>query len=322
MVCNLGINDVLGDIDNLGSMVVTGGATTIFHGDVKNIKTIQASATGNLTSVAIFLGGFSGNGVSGGGHVFLEGDTRPGFSPGMMNFGGDLSQGPNSRLSIEIGGREAGREYDQLNVAGHLNIGGILEVTLIDGFVPKAGDRFDLWNAGTHDGWYAVEILPPLPEGLFWVTSSLLSTGEIFVSNRPSTYHEFAWSYELETLPEEDEDGDGLSNLLEYALGLVPTKASMTDLSLARLEDGDVFTFSVPHFGGGDISLQVQTSEDLRIWENRAIQERGRAWRSISPADLEVEQNAQPGWDQITLGVSREEGVVRQFYRLSVNLEN
>ena len=40
-------------------------------------------------SAAVFFGAYSGGTVTGSGQVFLEGDTRPGFSAGLMSFGGD-----------------------------------------------------------------------------------------------------------------------------------------------------------------------------------------------------------------------------------------
>ena len=82
-----GVSDVFGDIVNQsnlntpGRIVVTGGAQDNFFDDITNNGVIQVSAAGSLQSTAVFMGSLSGAGVVGTGHVFLEGDTRPGFSP-------------------------------------------------------------------------------------------------------------------------------------------------------------------------------------------------------------------------------------------------
>lgn len=101
-----GLNDVLGDISNNpgGAILVTGGATAIFADDVSNASVINVSASASLSSTAVFFGALSGNGVSGAGDVFIEGDARPGFSPGTMSFGGNLTFGPLALTEIEIAG--------------------------------------------------------------------------------------------------------------------------------------------------------------------------------------------------------------------------
>ena len=115
-----GFNDVLGEITNLpgGLITVSGGATVVFNEDVANGGTITVSASGALASTAIFLGELSGNGIAGSGTVFIEGDMRPGFSPGTMRFGGDLGYGPLATLHLEIGAPD---QYDRIEVAGNLD---------------------------------------------------------------------------------------------------------------------------------------------------------------------------------------------------------
>ncbi len=105
-----GVSEVYGNITNTnllsttGRIIVSGGAQANFYDDITNNGLIQVSAAGSLASTAVFLGSLSGNGVAGGGHVFNEGDMRPGFSPGTMSFGGDLSFGPLAALEIELAG--------------------------------------------------------------------------------------------------------------------------------------------------------------------------------------------------------------------------
>jgi hypothetical protein len=75
-------------------------------------------------------------------------------------------------LDIEIGGLTAGSEYDQLNhtlAGGAAQLGGTLGVSLLNGFMPQAGDMFDILTAaGGVSGTFATTILPALAGDLFW----------------------------------------------------------------------------------------------------------------------------------------------------------
>jgi T5SS/PEP-CTERM-associated repeat protein len=169
-----GVSDVFGDVTNQnnlttpGRIVVTGGAQANFFDDVVNGGSIQVSAAGSLQSTAVFLGSLSGSGVTGTGHVFLEGDTRPGFSPGTMAFGGDVSFGPLSTLNIELAGTTPGTQYDRVTVAESVAIGGELNVSLLNNFKPVIGDTFQIVTATDVDGTFFSVVLPQLAGGASW----------------------------------------------------------------------------------------------------------------------------------------------------------
>lgn len=170
-----GISDVFGDITNQnnlatpGRIVVTGGAQANFYDDVVNNGSIQVSASGTLKSTAVFLGSLSGNGVSGTGQVFIEGDARPGFSPGTMAFGGDVSFGPLSSLNIELAGATPGTQYDRVTVAQAASLGGELNVSLLNGYRPAIGTSFQIVSAtGGVSGTFSSESLPELAGGASW----------------------------------------------------------------------------------------------------------------------------------------------------------
>jgi len=178
LVFSNGTMDVFGDINNVaglpttGRIVVSGGGTANFYDDILNSGTIQVSAAGSLQSAAVFFGSLTGNGVSGAGHVFIEGDARPGFSPGIMAFGGDVSFGPDSKLTIELGGPQPGIQHDQIAVADSATLAGTLAVTLLDNFVPVPGQQFTVMTYGSHTGTFdTVATLATDFPSLVWTAS-------------------------------------------------------------------------------------------------------------------------------------------------------
>ena len=65
-------------------------------------------------------------------------------------------------------------------MAGALSVGGTLNVSLINGFSPAAGQSFDILNWGSLSGTFAALSLPVLP-GRAWNTSQLYTTGVLSV---------------------------------------------------------------------------------------------------------------------------------------------
>ena len=130
----------------------------------------------NPSSEAAFLldsaSELSGNGVIGG-HLVNNGVLSPGNSPGVFSVAGDLVLNQGGSVIIEIGGPTPATDsastialepnpapasdsaYDQINVQGHLTLGGALDVRLINGFTPTLGQSFDLLNYGTVSGGFS-----------------------------------------------------------------------------------------------------------------------------------------------------------------------
>ncbi|MEM8494153.1 MAG: choice-of-anchor tandem repeat NxxGxxAF-containing protein [Planctomycetota bacterium] len=180
---SFGTTDVFGQIDNAagGVIVVSGNSNATFYDDVGNAGAINVS-TG---STAVFFGELAGLGVGGAGTVFLEGDTRPGFSPGDMEFGGDVVIGFLHALELELGGTGVGA-FDRLLIDGAASLAGSLSVAPLGGFSFSAGDAFEVLSAdGGVSGTFADVALPALEEGLLWdvqytsdaVTLAVVGTG-------------------------------------------------------------------------------------------------------------------------------------------------
>jgi hypothetical protein len=75
------------------------------------------------------------------------GDLRPGNSPAVVVYGGDLTLGPTAHTVIEIEGLLPG-QYDVLQVTGDATLGGTLGVTIGGGFSLGLGQSFVFLTAG------------------------------------------------------------------------------------------------------------------------------------------------------------------------------
>jgi fibronectin-binding autotransporter adhesin len=154
-----GTMDIYGKItNNVGGLITcSGGGTTTFYDDVtiaNGAASVRASAVGSTVSKVVFFGSYNG-GIVGGGTAFIEGDHRPGNSPGVVSFGGDLVYDGLSQLFIDIGGTTPGNgsgHHDQVNVAGAVSIDGALNLVPFNGFVPVSGDKFVIMTYASETG--------------------------------------------------------------------------------------------------------------------------------------------------------------------------
>ena len=183
-----GVNNVFGTVTNSpsGNITVAGGAGVTFYGDVAQNGTLVVSTVGSTHSSAVFLGAFSGSGgFTGGGDVFIEGNLRP-SDPVEVTFGGNAYLGNSTDTVMQLAGPVAGSQYDQINVTGQLVLAGDLDVVLLNGFQPQAGESFQLFD-GQLSGTFDQVTLPALSNGLSWNTSNLDATGTISVTPEPSS---------------------------------------------------------------------------------------------------------------------------------------
>jgi T5SS/PEP-CTERM-associated repeat protein len=195
------INDrnqaVLGSLTQLGTdtddgtlvadngLIVEFGKNIVGRGLVDTPNDVLTPLTNNGdiigdSPVAIELAGYV-KGVGTLTNVTVSGTLSPGFSPVRM-YASNIEIGSGGELVMELGGLSGGSEYDQLDVAGDLTLGGRLQVSLIDGFTPGVGDAFDILDFDSLGGseFDAIE-LPELAGRKVWDTSDLYTTGVINV---------------------------------------------------------------------------------------------------------------------------------------------
>ena len=188
-----GFNDVTGDINNRAgsTLTVTGGAHATFYDDVIQNGTLRVTRAGTTTSVAVFLGSFSGaGGATGGGDVFLEGDLRPGNSPAFVTFGVNLTLSPSTTTLIEIAGT-ADNTYDRVSVSGVFQLDGTLDVQFIGGFLPAGGApaSFRILEAAALVGDFDQILLPTAGDRQWFLqrTATTLTVSSFVVIPEPAS---------------------------------------------------------------------------------------------------------------------------------------
>ena len=166
------------------------------------------------------------------GNLNSSGNISPGASAGTLSVLGDVVLTDTSVLDIEL----APGASDLLNVSGALQIDGELQVSLIDGLIPAAGQTYNILDAASVSGQFDSLDLPLLSVGLLWDVSSLETIGELSVVAG------------LQGDFDQDNDVDGI-DFLAWQMGLgIASGASVSD------GDADF---------DGDVDM-----DDLSIWES------------------------------------------------------
>ncbi len=153
-----GVPFVVGNGVSVATLDLLGGTHTFANG-------LTVTNNANLTGAGTVLGGITSGGT-----------IAPGASPGTLNVTGDLTLLDTATLDMELRGTST-TEFDRLLVSGGFTADGILDVMLIDGFLPGMGDTFQLFGYTTAAGAFDTINLPG--GGYQWDTSHLLAaTGD------------------------------------------------------------------------------------------------------------------------------------------------
>ena len=115
----------------------------------------------------------------------FEGGYAPGHSPARVQMGHVQFA---SLVTMELGGLAAGSQHDRIDFSGSVRFEetSFLQISLINGFTPHAGDQFSLFSytqapVGNFEDFY----LPTLAQGLTWDVSQVHTTGLLSVSGVP-----------------------------------------------------------------------------------------------------------------------------------------
>jgi hypothetical protein len=123
----------------------------------------------------------------------MNGTWAPGNSPGLVTVNSNVVLGGS--LDMELGGvlRAASGTggtgyYDAINVYNALALGGTLNVSPYNGFVPSYGDSFLLLQAAALTGDFGTVNYPALSGGLSWERTTSATAMTITVVPEPSSY--------------------------------------------------------------------------------------------------------------------------------------
>jgi hypothetical protein len=156
---------------------LTGFGTVNSSNTLAKRATVNGTVQGNSAAQPITLTGWiKGDGSFN--NVSFTGTFDPGLSPTLSTVG-SIGFGPTSTLIMELGGtnRSMPTEYDAILASGTLTLNGVLQVSLINGFAPAAGNSFDILDWGTLSGTFSTLNLPALASGLSWNTTQLYTSG-------------------------------------------------------------------------------------------------------------------------------------------------
>ncbi len=149
-----------GENTGTGNYVQNGAqSSTILEGTFTTSTPLQFNG-GLLTGSGIIVG-----------DVNMSGTLHPGDGINglrAMNIQGNYKQFGIGTLHSELGGTQAGQDYDQLGITGNAALDGTLDVLLTNNFTPKLGDTFFLLTYGSESGAFSTLDLPSLPSGEAW----------------------------------------------------------------------------------------------------------------------------------------------------------
>jgi hypothetical protein len=139
-----------------GAGVTSIGVAVTNNGGVLTVETgTMAFAGPTLTNGTLGLmrgnGGFDVTGTS----FTNAGDIEAGLSPGQLGVLGAVTQQATASIRTELGGTQVATEYDRINVSGPVTLAGTLDITLINGYQPAAGDSLTVLTYASRSGAFA-----------------------------------------------------------------------------------------------------------------------------------------------------------------------
>lgn len=150
---------------NYGTVNIQVGELRLTDGGVNGgLINISAGAVLNHTGSNNLFTNYAEGQIAGQGefeadaNVVNNGGIIPGSSPGILTFNtgfNNLSMSDSTVFEMEIGGTTLGAEHDHLVLGGTVSIDGLLDIHLINGFVPALNDNFVLIDYTNLSGWFS-----------------------------------------------------------------------------------------------------------------------------------------------------------------------
>ncbi len=261
---------------NFGNLRVTTGSTLNIGASFTQNSGETYVANANLTALSGLTLYFNGGTLRATGTITAPLNLAstalelgPGQTAGSLGITGNLAFQAGSSLRTDLNGTTAGSGYDKVTVTGAVTLGGDLVVRLSPAFrsTIQSTDTFNVLTATSITGAFANVISgqrAKLPSGLgscLLTVSSTKVTLSNFTSSTLDAYLATAGVPVDQRDHAADPDGDGLSNLLEYALNLNPMASDTSGLPvLARVGNTLTLTYKKVR---NDVGYEVITTTEL-----------------------------------------------------------
>jgi|GEM_PF-3477987 len=134
----------------LGNLIINVGGILNNSGTLNSSRITGGGSVGNSSTI-------SGNPVFDV-NITNNGTLAPGTSPGLVTINGNYTATSTSVHNFEVGGT-ATNQFDRLLVSGNVTLGGALNVSLINSFVPSSNHDLTIIT-GTISGTFATTNLP------------------------------------------------------------------------------------------------------------------------------------------------------------------
>lgn len=200
--------------------------------------------------------------------MIVRGAILPGDSPGIITVLGSLGLTNSSLIDIEIGGPNAGTEYDRVAVSGNAYLDGTLRATLISNYMPAIGQSFEVMTYSAASNTFDTLSLPILNADRKWSVTYGGTSLVLAVSAIPDTDGDGMdddWetnNFAVLTASDGtgDMDDDGATDHDEYVALTQPTNSdSVLRISACSISDY-VIRVTFPAVGGVPYALDIRTN--------------------------------------------------------------
>jgi hypothetical protein len=149
---------------NSPTALFTNSSVTTITSELELGGTVTFQSLATVSGIGSLIIGSSGSLLTDGDGMFgvsitNQGALAPGSSPAVITTTGNYTQVSGGIFEVEIGSTGP-TEFDRIIVGGVAQLGGVLDVSLIDGFVPQLGQTFDILESTLVNGEFEFEDFP------------------------------------------------------------------------------------------------------------------------------------------------------------------
>jgi hypothetical protein len=144
---NAGTVNVRGGVANFtDDFDQTSGSIVLHNGQLNSTQALNIQG-GQIGGYGAIAANINNSGLL---NPYVAGNL--GSETSTINLTGNYTETDNAQINIQIGGRDAGTQFDVVNITGVANFDGTINISLINGFNPIIGNSFKIINYGSYTG--------------------------------------------------------------------------------------------------------------------------------------------------------------------------